>query len=309
MAHIAVKADQAHEPSAAVGAKLPGWRFLSSRAALYLIVAVVVLIQFFPIIWSLLTSLMSPAETTSIPATLFPTHPSLSNYQQALTSDIGGFKIGQFYLNSVIVSTVSTIATMFLAMLAAYAFARLNFRFKSQILLIVLALSLFPPLAQLIPILRILLLSKTILGIQLFGTIGALIVPYSVLGLPLAILILIAFFQEIPKDLEEAAMIDGMSRFQAFLRVILPLTIPGFFTTAIIVFVGNWNEYLFALNYTTTSSYTLPVGIVTISQSEYVTNFGILTAATVMAVVPLVILILLLERRIVSGLTAGAVKG
>lgn len=279
-------------------------RFLASRVILYLVVALVIVVQFFPIIWSLLTSLMSPAETTTIPATLAPGHPTLGSYQTAIHGDIG-----RYYVNSVIVATVSTAITMVLAMLAAYAFARLQFRFKTPLLLVVLALSLFPPLAQVIPIYQILQQSKNVLGIQLIGTLPALIIPYSVLGLPLAVLILIAFFQEIPRDLEEAAMVDGMTRVRAFLQVVLPLTVPGFFTTAIIVFVGNWNEYLFALNFTTTETYTLPVGIVTISQTEFTTNFGVLSAATVMAVVPLVALILVLERRIVSGLTAGAVKG
>ncbi len=102
---------------------------------------------------------------------------------------------------------------------------------------------------------------------------------------------------------------DGLSRFGTFLRIVLPLTIPGLLATTIIVFVGDWNEYLFALNYTSSNTYTLPVGIVNISQTEFTTNFGVLSAATILSIVPLVILILLLERRIISGLTAGALKG
>jgi multiple sugar transport system permease protein len=152
-------------------------------------------------------------------------------------------------------------------------------------------------------------LYRILQSLHLIGTLGALILPYSVFGLPLAVLILMAFFGEIPIDFEEAAFIDGMSRLGAFVRIILPMATPGLFTTAIIVFVGNWNEYLFALNFTTSGTYTLPVGIVTISQTEFTTNFGILSAATILSVVPLVVLILLLERRIVSGLMAGGLKG
>ena len=285
-------------------AQARGPRVAPMRILIYLAVAVILIVQFFPLVWSLLTSLMTPAETTAIPATLAPGHPTLSSYQQALQGNIG-----HYYVNSIVVATVSTLITMILAMLAGYAFARLNFRFKTQILLVVLALSLFPPLAQVLPIYRAYTLANQMFQVKLIGSLTGLIIPYSILGLPLAVLILIAFFQEIPNDLEEAAMVDGMTRFQAFLRVILPLTAPGFFTTAIIVFVGNWNEYLYALIFTNPTSYTLPVGIVTISQTEFTTNFGILSAATVLAVVPLVALILLLERRIVSGLTAGAVKG
>ncbi len=265
---------------------------------IYLLLVIILIVQFFPMIWALLTSLMTPQETTSIPATLVPAHPTLQSYGAALQGDIG-----HYYINSIIAAVVSTVITMLLATLAAYAFARLRFRFKTPLLIVVLGLSFFPPLAQVIPLYRILQ------SLHLIGTLGALILPYSVFGLPLAVLVLMAFFGEIPLDFEEAAFIDGMTRLGAFVRIILPMAAPGLFTTAIIVFVGNWNEYLFALNFTTTGTYTLPVGIVTISQTEFTTNFGILSAATILSVVPLVVLILLLERRIVSGLMAGGLKG
>jgi multiple sugar transport system permease protein len=271
---------------------------ISGYTLLYIVLAIIFLAQFFPLIWALLTSLMTSQETTTIPATLLPAHPTLTTYSQALQGDIG-----RYYVNSVIASLVSTLVTMVLATLAAYAFARLRFRYKTVLFIFVLSLSLFPPLAQVIPLYQILQ------SLHLIGTLGAIILPYSVFGLPLAVLTLMAFFQDVPLEFEEAAMVDGMRHVQAFLRIILPMTIPGLFTTAVIVFVNDWNEYLFALNYTTTNTYTLPVGIVTISQTEFTTNFGILSAATIMSVVPLVILILLLERRIVSGLTAGGLKG
>lgn len=284
------------------GTTTRGWQAPFKRVGgftlLYIVLAIIIVVQFFPLIWAFLTSLMTTQETTTVPATLVPAHPSLTSYTQALQGDIG-----HYYLNSVIASFVSTVITMVLATLAAYAFARLRFRFKTPLLIFVLSLSLFPPLAQVIPIYQILQ------SLHLIGTLGALILPYSVFGLPLAVLILMAFFQDVPVEFEEAATVDGMTRLGAFLRIILPTTIPGLFTTAIIVFVNDWNEYLFALNYTTTGSYTLPVGIVNISQTEFTTNFGLLSAATIMSVVPLVVLILLLERRIVSGLTAGGLKG
>ncbi len=268
------------------------------HSLVYVVSALILLIQFFPLLWSLLTSLMTSQETTSVPATLLPARPGLTSYTQALSGDIG-----HYYVNSIIVSLSSTLITMLLATLAAYAFARLRFRFKTPLLLFVLFFSLFPPLVQVIPVYQILQ------ALHLLNTLGGLILPYSVFGLPLAVLILMAFFQDVPIELEEAAIVDGLSRFGSFLRIILPITLPGLFTTAIIVFVGDWNEYLFALNYTSSNTYTLPVGIVNISQTEFTTNFGVLSAATILSVVPLVILILLLERRIVSGLTAGALKG
>ncbi len=273
-------------------------RKISTRSIIYLVSLVILIIQFFPLIWALLTSLMTPQETTTTPATLLPAHPTVQSYIAALQGDIG-----HYYVNSVVVSVVSTAITMALATLAAYAFARLHFRYKTLILLFVLFFSLFPPLVQVIPIYQILL------KLHLLNTLAGLILPYSVFGLPVAVLVLIAFFQDVPVELEEAGIVDGLSRFGAFLRLVLPVTVPGLFATAIIVFVGDWNEYLFALNYTSSNTYTLPIGIVNISQTEFTTNFGILSAATVLSVVPLVVLILLLERRVVSGLTAGALKG
>ncbi len=271
---------------------------IGARSLIYLVSALILIIQFFPLLWALLTSLMTSQETTSVPAQLLPARPTISSYTQALQGDIG-----HYYVNSVIVAIVSTLITMVLATLAAYAFARLRFRFKTPLLLFVLFFSLFPPLVQVIPVYQI--LQKA----HLLNTLGGLILPYSIFGLPLAVLILMAFFQDVPIELEEAAIVDGLSRFGTFLQIVLPVSIGGLFTTAIIVFVGDWNEYLFALNYTSSNTFTLPVGIVNISQTEFTTNFGILSAATILSVVPLIALILLLERRIVSGLTAGALKG
>lgn len=271
---------------------------LGTRALIYAISAIILVVQFFPLIWALLTSLMTSAETTATPAALFPLHPTLDSYLQALQG-----AIGHYYINSIIAATISAALTMIMATLAAYAFARLRFRGKRFLLVFVLFFSLFPPLVQVIPVYQILQ------NLHLIGTIGALILPYTVFGLPLAVLILMAFFQEVPGELEEAAIVDGLSRFTAFIRIVLPMVVPGLFAAAVIVFVNNWNEYLFALNYTTGNTYTLPVGIVTISQTEFTTNFSLLSAATIMSVIPLVVLILLLERRIVSGLTAGALKG
>jgi ABC-type glycerol-3-phosphate transport system permease component len=271
---------------------------VSTRTVIYVLLVIILLVQFFPLLWTVLTSLMTTQETTSTPATLLPAHPNAASYASVLQGSLS-----VYYRNSVIASLVSTLITMLLSTFAAYAFARLRFRFKTPLLIFVLFLSLFPPLAQVIPVYQILQ------SLHLIGTLGALILPYSVFGLPLAVLVLIAFFQDVPIELEEAAIVDGLNRFGTFLRIVLPVTLPGLFTAAIIVFVGDWNEYLFALNYTTNNSYTLPVGIVTVSQTEFTTNFGVLSAATVLSIVPLVILILLLERRIVSGLTAGALKG
>jgi ABC-type glycerol-3-phosphate transport system permease component len=240
---------------------------------------------------------MSSKETTTIPATLIPLHPTLDSYIATVKGDIG-----HYYNNSTIAALVATIITMILATLAAYAFARLHFRFKTPLLLFMLSLSLFPPIAQVVPVYQI--LQK----MHLIGSLGALILPYSIMGLPLAVLVLIAIFQDIPLELEEAAAVDGLTRWEAFVRIIVPVTLPGLFTAAVIIFVGDWNEYLFALNYTTPNTSTLPVGLVTISQTEFTTHFDQLAAATIISVIPLVVRIIMMERRIISGLTIGVFK-
>jgi ABC-type glycerol-3-phosphate transport system permease component len=265
---------------------------------LYIILALILVVQFCPLLWALLTSLMTYQETVTVPVPLLPAHPVLISYLDAYHGDIG-----HYYSNSSIAATVSTTITLGLAVFAAYAFARLRFRLKTALLLSTLSLSLFPPLAQVIPVYSV--LQK----LHLFGTLAALIIPYSVSGLPLAVLVLIAIFQDVPIELEEAAAVDGLSRFGAFVRIIVPATLPGLFTAAVIVFVSDWNEYLFALNYTTPNTYTMPVGIVTISQTNLTTNFAVLSAATLLSAIPLVVRILSMERSIISGFTTGIFKG
>lgn len=276
----------------------PPLKRLTMGSAVSLSLAVILLVQFLPLVWALLTSLMTQQETVTVPARLLPAHPQLGSYTVALQGDIG-----HYYSNSSVAATVATVVTLVLSISAAYAFARLRFRFKTTLLLFVLSLSLFPPLAQVIPVYQLLQ------RLHLIGTLSGLILPYSVIGLPLAVLILIAVFQDIPIELEEAAVVDGLTRWGTFLRVILPLSLPGIVTAAVIVFVGDWNEYLFALNYTTPNTYTMPVGIVTISQTQFTTHFDVLSAATLISVVPLIIRILMMQRRMVSGLTAGALGG
>jgi multiple sugar transport system permease protein len=270
-------------------------RSITTKVSIYILLIIILVVQFFPLVWVLLTSLMTPQETTSDPVTLVPQHPSFASYLQALTTG----DIGHYYHNSTIAASVSTVITMVLATLAAYAFARLRFRFKTTLLLLMLSFSLFPALAQVIPVYQV--LQK----LHLLGTLPGLILPYSIMGLPLAVLVLIAIFQDVPIELEEAAAVDGLSRWKTFLRVIIPATLPGLFTAAVIVFVGDWNEYLFALNYTTPNTNTLPVGLVTISQTQAATHFEILSAAAIISVVPLIVRILRMERSIVSGLTIG----
>jgi multiple sugar transport system permease protein len=279
--------------------KLPHWlKSIIRYIATYNLLGIVLVVQFSPILWAFVTSLMTPQETLSSPTPLVPAHPTFTAYLAAWQGDIL-----HYYNNSFYASLISTVITMVMATLAAYAFARLQFRFKTPLLLFMLSLSLFPPLAQVIPVYQILR------DLHLIGSLSALVLPYSIIGLPLAVLILMVVFQDVPMEIEEAATVDGLTRWGTFLRIIVPMTLPGLFIAAVIIFVGDWNEYLFALSYTTPNTSTLPLGIVTISQTEIITRFNVLSAAIIVSVVPLIIRILSMERRIVTGLTIGIFKG
>jgi multiple sugar transport system permease protein len=228
----------------------------------------------------------------------FTSNPTLANYESVFVN----YPFVKYLWNSFVVASITTIYTVFVASFAAYAIARLKFKGKTLILGLVLSVSMFPQIATISPIyifLKNLGLTNSYLG---------LIIPYTTFTLPLSIWILVTFFRKIPFDLEEAAKIDGASLMQTFWRVILPLAIPGIFTTAILVFIAAWNEFLFALTINTDDAYkTVPVGIA-MFEGQFTIPWGEITAATVIVTVPLVIMVLLFQRRIVSGLTSGAVK-
>lgn len=269
-----------------------------SRVGFYVLVAFFAIFAFFPMLWVFDTSIKPLNEVTAQPVTYLPSHPTLENYQIAF----GQAPFGRYYLNSTIVSLFSTFFCLALAALAAYAIARLRFRGKQLVLIGILMASFFPAITQLIPLYNIM---RTF---GLLNTYPALILPYTFHTLPMAIWLLSAYLRDIPRDLEEAAMVDGTSRIGAFLRVILPVSAPGFITAGIIVFVYNWNEFLLSLAFMTEQNVkTLPVGIQQY-QGQFTFPWGTISAATVLAVIPLVLLILIFQRRLITGLTAGAVK-
>ena len=269
-----------------------------SRIGFYAMAALFAAFAFFPMLWILDTSLKPLDELTAQPILYLPTHPTLSNYQIAFQQA----PFARYYLNSVVVSLSATLACLVLASLAGYALARLRFRGKQVVLVGILTASFFPPITQLIP------LYQLMLNLHLLNTYWALIIPYTFHTLPMAIWLLSAYLRDIPRDLEEAAMVDGTSRLGAFWRVIVPVSAPGFVTAAIIVFVYNWNEFLFALTYEPDANMrTIPVGIA-LYQGQFTFPWGTITAATVVAVLPLVVIILVFQRRLITGLTAGAVK-
>jgi multiple sugar transport system permease protein len=262
-------------------------------------VALIVLFCLFPFYWLINVSLKSGADLSS--SALIPPNPTLRNYESI-------FQNGDFtkaLANSAIVSLTTTALAIVVGSFAAYALARLRFRHKFLLLAIILSVTTFPQIAIAAP------LFKLWTDIGLYDTKTGLIIPYLTFALPLAIYILTSFFREIPKDLEEAALVDGATRFQAFYKVVVPLAAPGMATAAILTFIFAWNEFLLAITLTTSNqARTVPAAIAFFTGSvEFEVPLGTISAASVVISVPLILLVLFFQRRIVAGLTAGAVKG
>ncbi|RMF30059.1 MAG: carbohydrate ABC transporter permease [Chloroflexi bacterium] len=262
-------------------------------------VIVYVIVSVSPLYWAINTSLKTHAEIIAWPPTWFPHTPTWENYRATFTEH----EFGRNILNSVIVAGGTTVLALFLGALCAYALARLRFPGKLAVLGLILMTSMFPSIAIVSPL--FILLRK----LQWLNTFQGLIVPYTSFALPLTIWILTSFFHEIPYELEEAALVDGATPFQALRLVILPLAAPGLVTAGLLVFIAAWNEFLFALNFTLdNSTRTVPVAIALFSR-QFEVPWGELNAASVVVTLPLVLLVLLFQRRIIAGLTAGAIKG
>jgi len=260
---------------------------------------IVVVAALFPVFWLLMLSLKSPA--TIADGRLIPSSWSLENYSGIFHQNI----FTRALLNSVGIALISTVIAVALAAMAAYAIARLNFPGKRLILTAALAIAMFPPISIVGP------LFDMWRSLGLFNTWPGLIIPYMTFTLPLAIYTLSAFFREIPGELEEAAEVDGATPFQALVRVVLPLAAPGVFTTVILVFIFAWNDFVFAFSLTsTTAAQTVPAAIALFpGASQFTQPTGSIAAASIVVTIPIVVMVLFFQRRIVAGLTAGAVKG
>ena len=256
-----------------------------------------------PMVWMVLTSIKSGFAAMQFPPQWWPNEPTLASYEKLLdpTNSVGQDFL-QFFWNSLFVSTMSTILSVIVAVPAAYAFSRFNFPGRKTIFFAVLLRNMFPAVIFLVP----LFILMRLLG--LMNTHGSLILTYLTFGLPLAIWLLKGFYDNIPYQLEQAARIDGATRFQAFLLIVMPLSVPGIVATAIYSFIGAWNEYIFAYTFINKNEQlTLPIGIQRFF-SENTSDFPGLMAASFIMSVPVVVLFLLLQRYFVRALTEGAVK-
>lgn len=257
-----------------------------------------------PFYWMVVSSLRLP--TMGLSNDFLPRPASFENFR-AIFGPSNNF--GRALLNSVIVSTVTTLLTLLLGLLGSYALARLKFTGKGLVLMVIIACSMFPLVTLIVPLLKMFTGTYSWFP-NWMNTYQALVVPSLSFGLPLCVWNLTAYFRQLPVELEQAAMVDGATPAQAFRKIILPLAAPGVFTTAILTFIGVWNEFMIAYTFgTTPQMMTAPVAINAFTGSlGYNIPFGTIMAAGVLITVPLIVVVLIFQRRIVAGLTSGSLK-
>lgn len=268
------------------------------RRSLFIILLVLfVLWSVAPLVWQIITSLKPDVELETVPP-LLPSVPVFLHYREVFAS---GFP--RLMLNSAVVAGCTTVLSLAIGSAAAFALAKLPVPFRGAIMAFILSASMFPPIATVSP------LYLLIRGLGLRDTLIGLILTYTTFSLPLAVWILTRFFREIPDELYRAARVDGCTNLRAFVRIMLPLSAPGLLTTAILVFVASWNEFLFALTFTATPrARTVPVGIALFTGTHEL-PWGELCAAATIVTLPLVVVLFVFQKQIVEGITSGAVKG
>jgi ABC-type glycerol-3-phosphate transport system permease component len=288
--------------------RLDGWQAtqgrIVKRAAFYLLIAVFVIASLFPFYWMIITSLKTSADLSKGTTSLLPGHISFGSYKFDIAeTSKTGVNFGQALLNSLIVAVSTTAVTVVLSVLAGYALSRTRIRAKTAILGFILLTSFFPVLAMVGP----LFLAYRHLG--LLDNYLALIITYLVYTLPIGTWFLANFFSQIPRQLEEAAVVDGATRMQALRRIILPVAVPGIFTVAILAFILAWNDFTFALSFISSpGKYTAPLAIVALGHSQFQVFYNRIDAAVVLITLPVALIVIFAQRRIISGLTAGALK-
>jgi trehalose/maltose transport system permease protein len=272
---------------------------IAKRILFYLLVGIIVVYAVFPFYYAILTSLKSGSGLFRVD--YFPVEWNFGNYVAVFRD----YSFAKNIWNSVVVSFSVVAISLFLGVTAAYALGRIQFRGRGALLLTILGVSMFPQVAVLSGMFQL------IRGLGLYNNVLGLILSYMIFTLPFTVWVLTTFIRELPKELEEAAIMDGASPWTILSRVFMPLMWPALVTTGLLAFIAAWNEFLFALTFTLNNDRrTVPVGIALMSgASSHELPWGNIMAASVMVTLPLIVLVLIFQRRIVSGLTAGAVKG
>lgn len=274
----------------------------------YLLVAVIFIYLAFPFYWAINSSLKSEAQLQMTPATLIPEHPVDNNFSPTLKNYQAVFRNKKFargLLNSAIVAISTTTLALLIGSFAAFALGKLRFRGKSVSLYLILAMTMFPQVAVLTGLYAVI---RT-LGVS---AIPGMILSYMLFTLPFTVWVMTAFFRSLPTSLLQSAQVDGATPFQSFYLILLPLTAPALVTTGLLAFIAAWNEYLFALTFTSIepTARTVPVVIALFTgEIAHQEPFGEIMAAAVIVTIPLIVLVFIFQKKIVAGLTAGAVKG
>jgi multiple sugar transport system permease protein len=254
-----------------------------------------------PFLWQIITSLKTNEEIATLPVTYLPHHAGWQHYEALFLRK----PFARFLLNSFLIAGISTVLCVGLSALAAYSFSRLRLRGARFMLAALVIISLFPPIIFFFP------LYEMLRAAGLMNNPLGLIIPYTTFNLPFSIIVLATFFRGVPQDIEDAAKVDGLGRLQILWRIILPLAAPALATTAILVFIFAWNEFLFALTFMTDERMkTVTAGIATLSSTTgHEMPWGPIAAAVVVSTIPLILLVVIFQKRIIQGLTAGASKG
>lgn len=266
----------------------------------YLLVLVIILVALFPFYWILITSVKTDADFNLGTHSLLPTSFDLSVYGKLFSQDNFILPL----LNSALVALCTTIVSVVVGVLAAFAMVRLVPGARPALLAFILAVGFFPVIGLVGPLFFI------FRDLDFLNSYLSLIFSYLIYALPITVWILVSIFSQIPKDMEEAGMMDGANTLQVLWRILAPLALPGIFTAGILAFILSWNDFLFALSFMTDPNrYTAPLAIVNLGQSQYHVFYNVIDAGVVITTVPIVILVLLAQRRIVSGLATGGLKG
>jgi trehalose/maltose transport system permease protein len=281
------------------------------RSPFYFLVIIIFIYALFPFLWALRSAFTPDNALFSTPLQYFPKHPTLDNFKGALEASFFRHAL----LNSTIVAGSVTLLSLAIGSLAAYALGRFRFRGRSFVMYLMLSMPIFPQIA-ILGALYTMISGFDIWFVRfphLYDTRWALIFTYLIFTLPFTVWVLTSFMKALPRDLEEAAYVDGATPLQVFWKVLLPLIAPGLVTTGLLAFIAAWNEYLFALSFIQSpDNYTVPIAITSFvgkSGSAFQQPWGEIMAATIIVTLPLIAAVLVLQKRILAGLTAGAVKG
>jgi len=283
------------------------YRKLSRNLLLFLLTLPVLFFIYFPLLWLFSASLSNQVELFALPPHWIPQHPTLQNYVDIIFPSLAASSVPRTYavalLNSVKIATSVTVISVFLGSMAAYALSRITFGYNRTMQLGIIATRMIPEVSLVLPLFII------ASNLKLINKPSVLIITYMSFALPYAIWLMAAYFQTVPVELEDAARLDGCTRLGILFRVVMPISMPGLVSTAMFVFLLSWDEFFYALIFTSTlAAKTVPVAIAEFI-GRYVVNVNGMMAGGILAAIPPVILALIFQRYIVSGLTAGAVKG